>query len=187
MERSLVAGVFVGGASSRMGRPKGLLLAPEGRPLVERAVAILRGIGARVVLVGRATVYRGLGVPVVEDEPEGIGPLGGLVALLRAAGGGTALALACDMPFVDDSLLERILDAPDAPIVAPRRGERWEPLCARYAARSVLPQAQAQVEAGIHSMQALLERCGAREISLSPDDLSKLSDWDSPEDVQRFS
>jgi molybdenum cofactor guanylyltransferase len=183
MERSLVGGVFVGGASSRMGRPKGLLVAPEGRPLVERAVAILGGIGARVVLVGRATAYRGLDVPVVEDEPEGIGPLGGLVALLHAAGSGTAVALACDMPFVDEELLGRILDAPDAPVVAPRRDGRWEPLCARYDARSVLPQARAQVEAAIHSMQALLERCGAREIPLSPDDLSKLRDWDSPEDL----
>jgi molybdopterin-guanine dinucleotide biosynthesis protein A len=188
-----LAGVFVGGSGRRMGgRPKGLLRTPEGLTLVERWAGMLAGLGMAVVLVGdaRAYVELGLGLPALEDEPGGIGPLGGLVALLRHAcdpqegRGGCALAFACDMPFVSRALVERLLAAPsDAAVVAPRREGRWEPLCARYDAARVLPHAMTLREARDHSLQRLLERAGAVELPLRTHEARELRDWDSPEDV----
>jgi molybdopterin-guanine dinucleotide biosynthesis protein A len=57
-----VAGVFVGGAARRMeGMPKGLLLASDGRTLVEHTSSMLLEAGAsEVVLVGRSTAYEHL-------------------------------------------------------------------------------------------------------------------------------
>jgi molybdopterin-guanine dinucleotide biosynthesis protein A len=179
-----VAGVFVGGMARRMGgRPKGLLAAPDGRPIVERWTAILRGLGLEVVLVGDGRAYASLGLPGVDDEPPGIGPLGGLVALLRHASPRRALALACDMPFVSPSLVERLLVAPDAPVVAPRREGRWEPLCARYDSARVLPLAKAAAASPTHSLQRVLDAAGAIELSLTAEEAHELRDWDTPEDV----
>jgi molybdopterin-guanine dinucleotide biosynthesis protein A len=183
---TLLGGVFVGGSSSRMGhRAKGLLRAPDGRTLVARSVAILQGIGAEVVLVGRAEEYVGLDIAVVEDEPPGVGPLGGLVALLHRAKGRSVITLACDMPFVDEALVRRFVEAPAAPIVAARHDGRWEPLCARFDSSSVLGRARAQVADGDHALYRLLDRCGAVELSMPPDERQKLRDWDTPEDVRR--
>jgi len=145
---------------------------------------MLTELGVPVVLVGEAGAYEDLGLPVLADEPPGIGPLGGLVALLRHAGTGAALAFACDMPFVSRALVERLLAAPtDAPIVAPRRDARWEPLCARYDAARVLPLALARAASLHHSLQPLLEEAGAAPLPLLPHETDELRDWDSPADV----
>jgi molybdopterin-guanine dinucleotide biosynthesis protein A len=180
-----VAGVFVGGPGVRMGgRPKGLLRGPDGSTLVERWRAMLAELGVPLVLVGEAEAYEGLGLPMLRDEPPGVGPLGGLVALLRHAGEGPALAFACDMPFVSRALVERLLAAPsDAPIVAPRRDARWEPLCARYDAARVLPLAVARAASPHHSLKRLLDDAGAAALPLLPHEDAELRDWDSPGDV----
>jgi molybdopterin-guanine dinucleotide biosynthesis protein A len=180
-----VAGVFVGGLALRMGgRPKGLLTAPDGVTIVERWRAMLSAMGVPVVLVGEGGAYASLGLPMVHDEPRGVGPLGGLVALLRHASVHPALAFACDMPFVSRVLVERLLAAPaDAPIVAPRREGRWEPLCARYDPHRILPLAIARVASPHHSLQRLLDDAPAVELPLSPEEAAELRDWDSPEDL----
>ncbi len=181
----VIAGVFVGGAGRRMGGcAKGMLEAPGGGTLVERWVDALRGAGVvRVLLVGRREGYGALGLEMLDDEPSGIGPLGGLVALLRRAGPSRALALACDMPFVSPAFLARLLSAVDAPIVAPRRGAVWEPLCARYDANLVLPAALRRVAAGQFSLQPLLTESGAVALPLDRAEADPLRDWDTPEDM----
>jgi molybdopterin-guanine dinucleotide biosynthesis protein A len=180
-----VAGVFVGGAAVRMGGlAKGLLRGSDGATLVERWRVMLEELGIAVVLVGDAAAYAHLGLPMLKDEPPGVGPLGGLVALLRHAGTIPALAFACDMPFVSRALVERLLAAPsDAPIVAPRRDARWEPLCARYDPVRVLPLALARAASSHHSLQPLLDAADAAALPLLPDEDAELRDWDSPGDV----
>lgn len=178
-----VAGIFVGGRGARMGgAAKGLLATPDGRPIVERVSDLLQSLGLEVVLVGRDARYDSLGLRALEDEPSGIGPLGGLIALLRHAGGRAVLALACDMPFIDLALLGRLLDAPAAPVVAPRRENRWEPLFARYDSQRVLPTARARAEEGLYSLQGLLDAVGAKTLALDLPDWTALEDWDSPAD-----
>jgi molybdenum cofactor guanylyltransferase len=135
------------------------------------------------VLVGRGAAYADLGLEMLDDDPPGIGPLGGLVALLGRAGTGCALAVACDMPFVTGKLVARLLGAPPAPVVAPRREGRWEPLFARYDAPFTLPLARAQVAAGRHALRELLDVCGAVELRLEAGEGEELEDWDRPEDV----
>lgn len=103
------------------GVAKGLLPAPDtGEPLVVRLRHKAESLGLRCVLVGQAPAYAGLGLPMLADEPPGIGPLGGLRALLAAAAGAPVLALACDLPFVSRELIGRLAalrpaaDCPDA-------------------------------------------------------------------------
>ena len=180
-----IAGVFVGGAGARMGgAAKGLLLAPGGGTLVERWRTLLQSAGVEVLLVGRHPSYATLGFEVLDDDPAGIGPLGGLVALLRRAGDRHALALACDMPFVSPSLVGRLIAAPPAVVVAPRRDDRWEPLCARYDARRVLPHAVARVASGRYSLQRLLDDAAATALPLEPGEADELHDWDTLADLR---
>jgi molybdopterin-guanine dinucleotide biosynthesis protein A len=179
-----LAGVFVGGAATRMGgAPKGLLRLPGGETLVQRWRALLEAEGARVVLVGAGDAYRSLGLEILEDDPPGIGPIGGLVSLLHRAEGGVGIAVACDMPFVTSALLGRLLAAAPAPVVAPRREGRWEPLFARYDSARVLPLARAHVAGGRRALHDLLYASGAVELPLTVDEAAQLRDWDSPADV----
>lgn len=190
MHASLVAGIFVGGSSSRMGgRPKGLLRAPSGETLVERWKGLFATLGIPCVLVGERAkeAYAAAGLDVLADErsAEDLGPLGGLLALLGHAGDRAAIAVACDMPFVSLELLRRLAETRSpAPALAARRDERWEPFFARYDAKAVLPTARAHADARRGSLQALLDAVHAEELPMSAAEHAELRDWDTPEDTR---
>lgn len=179
-----LGGIFVGGRSRRMGRPKGLLAAPDGLPLIERTRALFEAVGVPWVLVGVRPEYAHLGCVALADEPPGVGPLGGLLALLRHVGDGVAFAVACDMPFISLALLARLVEAPQGPpIVAPRRRATWEPLFARFDAAAVLPIAQERCRRGELSLQRLFDEVGAVPLATTPEEGDQLDDWDTPEDI----
>src|SRR5262252_6153486 len=93
-DEAMLAGIFVGGRSSRMGgRPKGLLRAPSGETVVERWSSIFAALSVPAVLVGQNPAYTSLGIEQLEDAPPDIGPLGGLLALLERAKSGLVIAV----------------------------------------------------------------------------------------------
>jgi molybdopterin-guanine dinucleotide biosynthesis protein A len=190
----VIAGVFVGGRSRRMGGvAKGLLPAPGrlGAPsttVIARTIALAREQCDHVVLVGRAEAYASLGIAAIDDEAtaKGEGPLAGLVALLAHARGQGVIALACDMPYVTRELLARLARAEgDAPALAPKDGGKWSPLFARYDASRVESVARATLASGERAMQAVLDACGARELPVSEPERACLRDWDEPGDLDR--
>lgn len=189
LARVTTLGIFVGGASTRMGgAAKGLLKAPESdEALAPRLVRIARSLGLTPVLVGRAEAYAELlaDVPVLADKPFGIGPLGGLNALLQAYPTQRVMAVACDMPRVSALLLERLAtDRSQAMVLAPRNTQGlWEPLCARYDAALVLPELARALAEGVRSFQKLFARLTMEELKIADDAQRELADWDCPEDV----
>jgi molybdopterin-guanine dinucleotide biosynthesis protein A len=189
MSQALV-GIFVGGRGSRMGGvAKGLLQGEGGEPLAARLCRVVRQAlpEAEIVLVGRADAYASFGLRALADQPSGLGPIGGLCALLREAaerGAPFAIALACDMPRVSKSLISRLAREPGGSL-APRQGNGWQPLCARYAPEPALRAAEAVLSEGRRSLQEVLARLGPElgELRLSPAEADELSDWDEPADL----
>lgn len=185
-----LVGIFVGGASSRMGATKGLLKAPDGtgRTLVERLVSETRRAlsDVRVVLVGRHPAYEFLGMESLLDAKVGVGPLGGIVALLKAArlsGQQGGLVLACDLPYLEAPLISRLaMCEPDAALLCPREDGLFQPLFARYDV-SLLADFEKALSEDKRALQPLLSEHGARALPLSPEEAASLRDWDSPEDV----
>lgn len=197
----MMAGIFVGGQSTRMGgQPKGRLSARDtGEPLIVRSARLLRLAGLTPVLVGDARGYDDLlhELPRVPDAPAGVGPLGGLSALLALAEGrlplkegphdrAHVLVLACDMPFVSQALIDKLAQASAGADVLAARGTGgfWEPLCARYRVAGCAPFVRSALAARELSLQALLRRLRVAELSLSEAEQEQLRDWDCPEDME---
>ena len=191
MHASVVAGIFIGGGSTRMGgRPTGLLLAPSGETLVARWKSLFAALSIPCVLVGERarSAYASAGLEVLTDArpSDELGPLGGLLALLEHAGASSAIAVACDMPFVSAELVRRLAETrATAPALAARCERRWEPFFARYDARAVLPIARAHADARRGSLQALLDATLAEELAMTDAEHAELRDWDAPEDMTR--
>jgi molybdopterin-guanine dinucleotide biosynthesis protein A len=180
-----LVGIFVGDRSVRMGgAPEGLLRPPDGEgSRLAHVVGLARSRGFGAVLVGAHPAYERLGVEMIADAASDVGPIGGLTALLERAGGRASIALACDLAFVDASLLARLVDeVPDAPVLAPRRDGRWEPLAARCDAARATDTARRWLAAGALGLQGLLDEVGAHVMDLS--DPSALDDWDGAEDLR---
>jgi molybdopterin-guanine dinucleotide biosynthesis protein A len=145
-----------------MGRDKAALPAPPYRTLLERQLALLDAVGAceRIVsarigqsLPRDACGHRGGGgrnVKFVRDDGAA-GPLGGLIAVLRAALAPRVIVLAVDAARMDAFLLRRVIGvaqeiAEDVGVV-PRTAEAPQSLTALWP-RSMLPLAEGQLAAG---------------------------------------
>jgi molybdopterin-guanine dinucleotide biosynthesis protein A len=168
------------------GRPKGLVPHPLGQgSLIDHVVDVARRAGADPVLVGSQPAYAGLGLPMLRDAREGVGPLGGLESLLREAGQRDAIAVACDMPYVPVELLIRLqsLAGPDVDAVMPRRPGGREPLCALYRSPHVLPHVQRALREGRLGLQAMASGLRVAELVLEGAQARWLDDWDEPEDM----
>ncbi len=179
-------GVLAGGRGTRMGgRDKSRLPAPDtGEALAARLVRLAAELGLHSVLIGGAPLPPS---PHLLDDPPGIGPIGGLCALLTAAGEQPAIALACDLPHVSAALLERLVrEQPSACVLAPRDplSGKWQPLFARYEPAVVLPVFRAAIERGVRSMQTVLRELPVHELLLSDTERKLLHDWDWPSDLK---
>jgi molybdopterin-guanine dinucleotide biosynthesis protein A len=74
------------------------------KPLVARAVAVLREAGLNASIAGARSPLAGF-APVVEDSEPGKGPLGGICAALASASANIAVFLPVDLPLLPASLL----------------------------------------------------------------------------------
>lgn len=189
MTRAVVIGIFVGGAGLRMGgMAKGRLRTPDGsETLVERLLRVSRAAApsAELRLVGNAEAYAELGVTALEDVPSGVGPIGGLCALLREARhADAALALACDLPFLDESVISTLLAPLTRAARVPFVAEHWQPLAAAYAPGPTLAAAERALARNRRSLMSVLDELGD-DIERASLDPRLLHDWDTPADVQR--
>jgi molybdopterin-guanine dinucleotide biosynthesis protein A len=177
------------------GFPKGLLPAPRSGSYAECTLieALVREFRAaaplgEVVLLGQHSAYAGLDLPGLPDGPSGIGPIGGLRALLLEgqARDSDVVVCSCDLPFLDRSLFRRLLvEQPEAAALAAKQNGYFEPFPSRFDPTAALPQLEIQLANERHSLVALLEVMGASELPLAPGEGRYLEDWDEPADMQR--
>lgn len=158
-ERRPLSGVVLsGGHSRRLGQDKALLRlwGPEGPTLLEATVARLAAVCDEVLVVAdRPRDWPALPARVVFDRWPDSGALGGIYTGLAEARFPFALAVACDMPFLNPELLRAMAGRPrDYDVLIPRWGRsaesppgRVEPLHAIYG-RPCLEPMRALLEAG---------------------------------------
>lgn len=179
-------GILVGGKGSRLGGvAKGLLPTPSHVSIIEHLLAEIDTAApeASVFLLGSRPEYAHLKVPVLEDQPSNIGPLGGLGALLRTASDEVVL-LGCDMPFISAALLRRLLSPACKTAIATKSdGEHFEPLFARFNLPATVPVVERRIAQGCYSLQGVLVELGAETLPLTQNEAAQLRDWDTPEDM----
>lgn len=183
--------ILAGGKSRRMGRDKALLDF-DGAPLIARVIARVRAVCAETLIVANDTAaYARFGLPVVSDVYPGKGSLGGIFSGLLAAPTEYALAVACDLPFLNDALLRYLISlAPQGDVIIPRvRAPKEDaPRAARYDQLAVK-------ESGLQAMHAVYsKRClEPMRARLLADDLRIVNFFDevrvrvvAPEEIARF-
>lgn len=103
------AGILIGGASSRMGRPKHLVGAP-GQTWLHRILAAVRDRVDRVIILGGGELPADLrSLPVLPDAEDAEGPMRGMRAAMRWAPRAGWLFTACDQPDVSSMAVAWLL------------------------------------------------------------------------------
>jgi molybdenum cofactor guanylyltransferase len=113
--------ILAGGQSRRMGRDKAFIDF-DGRPLIAHVIERVQALCSDVFIVANEVdLYKSFGLPVVSDAYPGKGSLGGIFSGLQTAREESALAVACDMPFLNDALLRFLISLiPQFDVVIPR-------------------------------------------------------------------
>jgi molybdopterin-guanine dinucleotide biosynthesis protein A len=124
--------------------------------------------------------------PLIIDSVEGRGPIAGIRSALAAFPGAAWLVLACDLPFLSDVTVERLLEARDASAFATAyrstRDGLPEPLCAIWEPRSGAALADFQRGGGSCPRKFLL-RHPAR--LLDADDVTALENINTPDEYEQ--
>ena len=187
-----VTGVIqAGGRSVRMGgRPKALIEL-GGRPIIERVVAALSpAVDDMLIVTNTPELYAFLGLAMVEDVYPDHGSLGGIYSGLKAAAGGAALTVACDMPFLHSGVVQLVADrAGEGDVVIPRVGSQLETMHAAYA-KACLPHIEERLIAGRLKIVEFFER--VRLVEIREEDVARFRDphvafmnVNTPEELER--
>ncbi len=133
--------VLGGGRSTRMKRDKAAI-EYHGVPQVRYAYQLLEQYCDRVFVSNRADqadepLFEGL--EQIHDRFVGFGPMGGMLSAFHTYPEAAWLVLGCDLPFVDEPVLDALLDARDPLMLATCYTSAHdglpEPLCAVYEPR----------------------------------------------------
>ena len=152
----ILGAVLAGGMSTRFGSDKALAEL-DGRSLLERAVASLKGLCDAVVIAGRDSDL----APSIPDWPRaGMGPLGGIAAALRhAQANGFASVVTCgvDCGGLSQNLLVD-LSPPSAHL-------ENQPVIGHWKSNTAPAVAALLQSEGRHSMLAFAQSVGSRAVA----------------------
>lgn len=128
--------IEAGGKSSRMGQPKALM-SFMGIPLIQRVIHIVQPIADEILVVtNEPSEFLLLDIPIVTDSLPGKGAIGGLFTAMDKAGNDYVAVIACDLPFVNPSILTeglRLLVEANADVAIPKSvNDYYEPFHAVY-------------------------------------------------------
>ena len=180
--------VLAGGKSSRMKEDKAAIRI-GGLAQSERIFNLLKPHCERVFLSTRdalADQPGHHGFPQIRDSADSQGPISGIVSAMDRFPEVAWLVAACDLPFLDDGTLRKLLRerSPDQPATAFRSTHDGlpEPLCAIYEPRSRVA-IQSLIEQGIRCPRKMLIRLGIPLLDL--DNPRALDNMNTPEDYEQ--
>lgn len=152
--------VLAGGKGLRLGRDK-TVEAVGNTGLLSRVVSSVAFLNGEIIVVtATEQAFPDLNgkskLRLVADIYPGKGPLGGIYTGLAESNTLYNIVVACDMPFLSQSLLRYMAQlAPGFDIVAPRIGSMVEPLHAIYS-KECIPTITKMLEKGNLSVHKLL-------------------------------
>ncbi len=179
--------ILTGGDSRRMGQDKASLLLGE-RSLLQHVISIVQPLFHEVVISVRQPRAE-ITLPQVCDDPTQRGPLAGLAAGLQRAKTTWVFVLACDMPFIEPAVIERLARFRDGhQAVVPMVQGYPQPLAAFYAVSCANTVIECLNGDGKHSLRELLDKLTVRyvsedELQIAGSQSRSFVDLDTPEEA----
>jgi molybdopterin-guanine dinucleotide biosynthesis protein A len=155
--------IIAGGYSTRFGEEDKAVASLLGTPLIRRVADRMAGVVDSLVVNCRPeqsaalrTALDGYDHPITiaEDSERDEGPMAGIMTGLRAVETEYAFVAACDMPFLEPALIDRLFErAAGHDAAVPRVGDGWfQPTHAVYRASSMADACEAALAEGSHKI-----------------------------------
>jgi len=130
---SLTGIILSGGKSVRMGRDKAFIEI-DGIPIIQRIYNIFEKLFNEIIIVtNQKEFYSGFKAKIVSDLIVNNGALGGLYTGLFFSSNLYSFCVACDMPFLKESMIQYLIkQANEYDVIVPRTEDGLQPLHAVY-------------------------------------------------------
>jgi len=140
MKKNITAIILAGGKSTRMGQEKSLILF-SGKPLIEVLIDKLSRIFNNLMIItNKPDLYKKYGIEIHTDLLKNHGSLGGIYTGLFYSKTNYNFICACDMPFLNESLIKFMLKKAESyDVLIPQHNTRLEPLSAIYSKSCIAP------------------------------------------------
>lgn len=177
--------LLAGGRGQRMGGQDKGLIEWQGEPLIAHLQRKVRPLTDDLIISCNRNRERYAAFAdqlVMDDEGDFPGPLAGIRAGLKAARHAHLLVLPCDVPRIDEALLQAMLASADQQREKPlmlRHGEHWEPLLCVIPV-ALLPAFEAAWRSGERSPGRVMRGLGAVALQC-PDNDPRLANLNTPE------
>ncbi|HEX3247139.1 MAG TPA: molybdenum cofactor guanylyltransferase [Chloroflexota bacterium] len=150
--------VLAGGHGSRLGGVNKALLEVRGVRIVDRALLAIRPSVEEVVLVVNDDALEPLNIPLFYDPQPHAGVLPALLTGLQASSSELCLVTACDMPFIQTSLVTYLFQVcEEHDVCLPHTGGRPEPMFAVYRREPCVQAIRDTLDRGQMRMIAFLD------------------------------
>jgi molybdopterin-guanine dinucleotide biosynthesis protein A len=166
MSKDISAILLAGGKSSRLGTDKAKVKLDGESVMIQTIAEKLSLISDDIVVSTNGRRYEDITVPVrwATDVTPGAGSLMGLYSGLLAVKHDYAIAVACDMPFINIELLKYMMSLPrDYDALLPRIGDNTEQLHSIYS-KSCLPKMEKFLDSGRLKITAFIDEINVKYI-----------------------
>lgn len=170
----MIAGlILTGGKNSRMRGAIKLFLDYRGRPFLDYIKDAMSSLPKVYLSVNRTADYEGTGLPLIVDEFEAIGPIGGICSALRRVPEEAVLVSASDTPFLSKRAVEALAEAyrRSGKLTLAVSGGRVQPLLGVYP-KGVLPVLERMIERGGYRLRDILDEVEHEPVELPGSDPS---------------
>lgn len=182
----MIAGlILTGGKNSRMNGNIKLFLEYKGQPFFNHIKNAMEQLPQVYLSVNRREGYEDMGLPLIVDEWDGIGPMGGICSGLRQCREEALLVVASDMPFVSRQAVSLLLAAyQNKPMLTLAVADgKPQPLLGIYP-RSLLPALEKLIREGNYRLRSVMALTEYNLVELPRGDASA-ENINTPEEYQR--
>ena len=139
--RTSISGIILsGGRSIRMGENKAFLEI-EGTPIINRIHNVFKRLFEEIIIVtNQKELFQNVGAKIYSDLIPNRGVLGGLYTGLFFSSFPYSFCVACDMPFLNESVIKYLIQSIGAfDVIVPRTKDGLQPLHAIYSKNCLEP------------------------------------------------
>lgn len=164
--------ILAGGYSNRFGDQEKAIVELEGESLVRRVTKRVTDAVDEVIVNCRRdqrgaieTALSELEYRVAVDPVPGRGPVAGVRTGCRLAGGTWTFVTACDMPFLQSEVVNKLFEAANTDGVIPRVDGHRQPLAGVYRTDRAVEVADTTLRTGSRSMRDFVDRLSVDTIT----------------------
>jgi len=181
--------ILAGGKNKRMNGIAKSFIRIQDTPIIRKTIDILKSIFEEIIIVTNSpSDYKAYNKDcrIVSDIIKDSGPPGGIHSALSYASRDAVFVVACDMPFLHNGLIVRLLDAAkedqvDCLIPCSERGP--EPLHGVYS-KSIIPKLENAIKKREFCIASILEQVNCKYVKAKKEEQSSFININSPEDLQ---